>query len=260
MQGTKGVVEEIGLTYTWIRTRDNDRLVVPNEKLASDTIRNSTIRSEPTLAEVTVEVPAGPDLRGVVESLKGEGEEVFVSDLTGDKATILVRKWVPGEAVGRARRERPAHRARRAARAASRVSPPPLTTTSTSSSRHRGRKKKRADRIRRRRRAGVIVGDARDRRHRRACSRVGLGAGAALSAELRPEHAAPGRDRPELVRLRARRLAARLDPGRAEPRAGVEPRRCRSGCRARPSRSRTGASTSTAASTTSASRAPRGRT
>ena len=47
------MVEEIGLTYTWIRTRDNDRLVVPNEKLASDTIRNSTIRSESTLAEVT---------------------------------------------------------------------------------------------------------------------------------------------------------------------------------------------------------------
>ena len=45
VQGTQGVVEEIGLTYTWIRTRDNDRLVVPNEKLASDTIRNSTIRS-----------------------------------------------------------------------------------------------------------------------------------------------------------------------------------------------------------------------
>ena len=63
VQGTKGVVEEIGLTYTWIRTRDNDRLVVPNEKLASDTIRNSTIRSDASLAEVTVQVPAGPDLR-----------------------------------------------------------------------------------------------------------------------------------------------------------------------------------------------------
>src|SRR6476659_10165520 len=97
VQGTKGVVEEIGLTDTWIRTRDSDRLVVPNERLASDTIRNSTIRSESSLAEVTIEVPAGPDLRGVVESLKGEGEEVFVSDLTGDKATILVRKWIPGE-------------------------------------------------------------------------------------------------------------------------------------------------------------------
>ena len=97
--GVKGVVEEIGLTYTWIRTRDNDRLVVPNEKLASDTIRNSTIRSPLTLAEVTVQVPATADLRTVVESLRTDGEEVYVSELAGDQATIVVRKWVPGEAV-----------------------------------------------------------------------------------------------------------------------------------------------------------------
>jgi small-conductance mechanosensitive channel len=97
--GVKGVVEEIGLTYTWIRTRDNDRLVVPNEKLASDTIRNSTIRSPLTLAEVTVQVPASADLRHVLESLQSEGEEVYVSDLADDKASIVVRKWVPGEAV-----------------------------------------------------------------------------------------------------------------------------------------------------------------
>src|SRR5262249_29451029 len=68
ISGVKGVVEEIGLTYTWLRTRDNDRLVIPNEKLASDTIRNSTIRSSETLAEVTVQVPLGSDLRAVVKT------------------------------------------------------------------------------------------------------------------------------------------------------------------------------------------------
>jgi small conductance mechanosensitive channel len=97
--GVKGVVEEIGLTYTWIRTRDNDRLVVPNEKLASDTIRNSTIRSPLSLAEVTVQVPASADLQKVVESLKVDGEEVYVSDLASNTASIVVRRWVPGEAV-----------------------------------------------------------------------------------------------------------------------------------------------------------------
>jgi small conductance mechanosensitive channel len=99
VDGVKGVVEEIGLTYTWLRTRDNDRLVVPNEKLASDTIRNSTIRSPLTLAEVTVQVSASADLRQVVESLKADGEEVYVSDLAGDMASIVVRTWVPGEGV-----------------------------------------------------------------------------------------------------------------------------------------------------------------
>jgi small-conductance mechanosensitive channel len=34
----EGVVEEIRLTYTFIRTGDDVRLVIPNEKLASDTI------------------------------------------------------------------------------------------------------------------------------------------------------------------------------------------------------------------------------
>ena len=94
--GTWGVVEEIGLTYTWIRTRDNDRLVVPNEKLASDTIKNATIRSPQTLAEATVQVPA-VNLRRTVEALGGEGDEVYVTDLAGDKATVMVRRWVPGE-------------------------------------------------------------------------------------------------------------------------------------------------------------------
>ena len=50
VDGTAGVVEEIGLTYTFIRTRDDVRLVIPNEKLASDTIRtprSSVARSSP---------------------------------------------------------------------------------------------------------------------------------------------------------------------------------------------------------------------
>ena len=93
VEDTEGIVEEIGLTYTWIRTRDNDRLVVPNEKLASESIRNSTIRSAETLAEVQVQVPASADLRAVVNSLQEDGEEVYVTDL-GDKATIVIRKRV----------------------------------------------------------------------------------------------------------------------------------------------------------------------
>jgi small-conductance mechanosensitive channel len=101
VEGTKGVVEEIGLTYTWLRTHAGDRLIVPNEKLASDTIRNSTIRSSETLAEATVQVPATADVRRVVEALGATGDEVYVTDLT-DKATITVRRWIPGEGAAEA--------------------------------------------------------------------------------------------------------------------------------------------------------------
>ena len=97
VQGTRGVVEEIGLSYTWIRTRDNDRLVVPNERLASETIRNSTIRSAETFVEAAVRVPADAKLRHVVQALGADGGEAYVTDLVGESATVVVRKRISGE-------------------------------------------------------------------------------------------------------------------------------------------------------------------
>src|SRR5438477_7838747 len=58
----EGIVEEIGLTYTFIRTPDRRRLVVPNNKLASDPIVNASIRSHETFAEVSLSVPLTADL------------------------------------------------------------------------------------------------------------------------------------------------------------------------------------------------------
>jgi small-conductance mechanosensitive channel len=69
-EGYTGEVEEIGLTYTFIRTSENARLVIPNEKIASDTIRNSSIRSREKLAQVSVQVPLDSDLEAVVGLLR----------------------------------------------------------------------------------------------------------------------------------------------------------------------------------------------
>jgi small conductance mechanosensitive channel len=98
IEGTPGVVEEIGLIYTFVRTENGDRLVIPNEKLASDTIRNSTIRSREKVAEISVQVPLGSDVGAVVDRLRGlrDGAEVFVSDLSGN-ATVVVRTRVEDE-------------------------------------------------------------------------------------------------------------------------------------------------------------------
>ena len=92
-----GTVEEIGMTYTFIRKDDNTRVVVPNEKIASDTILNSTIVSRDALAEITVQIPLSSDLEPVVALLRRdlEGErrgEVFVSDLADD-AVLTIRAW-----------------------------------------------------------------------------------------------------------------------------------------------------------------------
>jgi small-conductance mechanosensitive channel len=102
VDGVQGAVEEINLIYTFIRTEDNARLVIPNEKLASDTIRNSTIRSAAKYAQVTVQVPLSADLRRLVDGLRaeapGERDEVFVSALEGAPA-ITVRVWTENEAA-----------------------------------------------------------------------------------------------------------------------------------------------------------------
>jgi small conductance mechanosensitive channel len=98
-----GTVEEIGLTYTFIRADDNTRLVIPNEKLASDTIRNATIVSPEKLAEVTVQVPLDRDLNAVVDLLRSETaddprSEVLVTSLA-DTATVTLRTWAPDPAT-----------------------------------------------------------------------------------------------------------------------------------------------------------------
>jgi small-conductance mechanosensitive channel len=94
VESTRGVVEEIGLTYTWLRTEENDQLVIPNEKLVSETLRNATIRSPRTRAEVMIRVPLTADLRAIVSALERDSTEAYVTDLAGD-ATIAVRTWVP---------------------------------------------------------------------------------------------------------------------------------------------------------------------
>ena len=90
-----GRVEEIGLTYTFIRLADDARLVIPNDTLASDTIRNSTIRSVDTVAEIKVQVPLTQDVAAAVEALREEtagydGSQVVLSSLEGN-ATLTVR-------------------------------------------------------------------------------------------------------------------------------------------------------------------------
>ena len=93
VESTEGTVEEIGLIYTFVRAENGDRLVIPNEKLASDTIRNSTIRSREKVAEISLQVPSGQDLVAVVDRLRtiaGDGD-VFVGDLSADSSTVVVR-------------------------------------------------------------------------------------------------------------------------------------------------------------------------
>jgi small-conductance mechanosensitive channel len=94
-EGSPGVIEEIGLTYTFIRAADRRRIVVPNEKLASDTIVNASIRSRETFAEISVPVPLSADLDAALDALREDVADerdasVYVSALA-DPATVTLR-------------------------------------------------------------------------------------------------------------------------------------------------------------------------
>lgn len=95
----EGVVEEIGLVYTRIRQDDRTRLVIPNDRLASDTIKNSTIVSRERLAEITVPVPRDKDLQAVIDLLRevAAPSELLVTGLDGD-ALVTLRAWADDEA------------------------------------------------------------------------------------------------------------------------------------------------------------------
>ena len=98
--GDGGTVEEIGLTYTFIRADDGTRLVIPNEKLASDTIKNATIVDRAQRAEITVQIPLKVELEPVLELLRGEaGEhaEVFVRALDSSAHVTLRAPAADGE-------------------------------------------------------------------------------------------------------------------------------------------------------------------
>src|SRR5437868_2140768 len=93
--GFEGAVEEIGMTYTFIRTLDRRRLIVPNSKLASDTIVNASIRNRETHASVKVPLPLSADIEAAIKALSDvvgdeRDAEVYLESLDGS-ATVVVR-------------------------------------------------------------------------------------------------------------------------------------------------------------------------
>ena len=102
--GASGTVQEVGLSYTLIRAGDGARYYVPNTKLASDTIRNSTIAGAEHRAAVRVAVPLTADLnrvlelllevaRGLSETMSEREPTVNVSEIDSTGAVVTIEAW-----------------------------------------------------------------------------------------------------------------------------------------------------------------------
>ena len=90
-----GIVEDIRLTYTYIRDDEGHRLIVPNERLAQTTIENHTIVDPQVNVTVSVWLPPGGDSARALEVLSGdENVEVTVAEVDKEGIRIALSTWV----------------------------------------------------------------------------------------------------------------------------------------------------------------------
>ena len=87
-----GTVEDISLTYTWLRMGSGARLIVPNERLATGVLRNDSIGTPTVALEVTVWLAPDADEEQALEVLESldEARTVWISDVTESGIAVLV--------------------------------------------------------------------------------------------------------------------------------------------------------------------------
>jgi small-conductance mechanosensitive channel len=89
-----GVVEDIRLNYTFLRTLGDQQVVIPNEKLATGILRNDTLGDGVVGLDVAIWLPPTTDAGRAVAALQEEtGQTVTVAEVTD----LGVRLAVGGE-------------------------------------------------------------------------------------------------------------------------------------------------------------------
>src|SRR6185503_575369 len=81
-EGQHGVVEDVRLNYTILRGAGEQRILIPNEKLASGVMKNDTLKVDAVGIEVDVWIPPAADAARAVEVLGGEGDVAVAETLT----------------------------------------------------------------------------------------------------------------------------------------------------------------------------------
>jgi small-conductance mechanosensitive channel len=92
-----GVVEDMKLTYTYIRLEDGRRLIVPNERLAQSSVVNHTMLDPRVQVEVSVWLPPDADLDKAMELIRDEegGIDVSVAEVDKEGVRLSATTWAP---------------------------------------------------------------------------------------------------------------------------------------------------------------------
>jgi small conductance mechanosensitive channel len=90
-----GEVEDVKLTYTYIRLDDGRRLIVPNEMLAQSSVENHTILDPRVQVEVSVWLAPGADADRAIELItdEQEGIKAAVAEVEKEGVRLSATTW-----------------------------------------------------------------------------------------------------------------------------------------------------------------------
>jgi small-conductance mechanosensitive channel len=71
LRGQRGTIEDITLLYTYVRLLDGTRLIVPNDTLSTEVLKNMTLASPSRTVRVEIVVPLNANARGLTEAILG---------------------------------------------------------------------------------------------------------------------------------------------------------------------------------------------
>ena len=86
-----GVVEDVRLNFTILRTLGEQRIVIPNERLVRGVLRNDTLESGEVGLDVSIWLPAGADVPRALDGLREEtGQSVTVAESAAEGTRLAV--------------------------------------------------------------------------------------------------------------------------------------------------------------------------
>ena len=86
-----GVVEDVRLNFTVLRSLSEQRIVIPNERLVSGVLRNDTLETDAVGLDVSLWLPTGADVARALEALREEtGQSVTVAETAVEGTRLAV--------------------------------------------------------------------------------------------------------------------------------------------------------------------------
>jgi small-conductance mechanosensitive channel len=92
-EGETGVIEDVRLTYTFVVTDDGRRIIIPNERLAQNTVENHTIVDPRVRVEASVWIPREVDALRALSVLRGDDVDVSIAEIDKDAVRLVAGTW-----------------------------------------------------------------------------------------------------------------------------------------------------------------------